>query len=127
MRKIMDHLVALQTLELNGRAPATTTSPEAKQLREQVPASILAHYDRLRARGKKGVAIARNGVCSECHIRITSGRLLDLSAAKDVQLCDNCGRYLYLPEPLPVVLTALAIVPSATAKQAPQQVAHHVT
>jgi hypothetical protein len=126
MRKIMDQLVALQTLELPGRAPTTAASPEAKNLREQIPAPMLAHYDRLRARGKKGVALARDGVCSECHIRITGGRLLGLSAAKDVQLCDNCGRYLYLPPEAAVALSARPITASATARRIPTEVVPHV-
>ncbi len=126
MRKIMDQLVALQTLELNGRAATTAAAPEAKQLREQVPAPILAHYDRLRARGKKVVALARNGVCSECHIRITGGRLLGLSAAKDVQLCANCGRYLYLPPEAAAALSVSPIPASATARRIPTEIVPHV-
>ena len=126
MRKIMDQLLALQNLELHGRTPAAASPPEVKQLREQVPAPILAHYDRLMARGKKGVAIARNGVCSECHLRITGGRLLDLSAAKDVQLCDNCGRYLYLPPETATGLIATPVLSSATARRIPTETASHV-
>ncbi len=126
MRKIMDQLLALQKLELNSRAKSSAPQPEAKQLREQVPAPILAHYDRLMARGKKGVAIARNGVCSECHLRITGGKLLDLSAGKDVQLCDNCGRYLYLPPETTTSPVATPVLSSAAARRIPTELALHV-
>ena len=126
MRKIMDQLLALKKLELNGRAKSSASQPEAKQLREQVPAPILAHYDRLMTRGKKGVALARNGVCSECHLRITGGKLLDLSAAKDVQLCDNCGRYLYLPPETTTALITTPVLSSASARRIPTEPVPHV-
>jgi predicted nucleic acid-binding Zn-ribbon protein len=68
------------------------------KLRDKVPAPVLVHYERLVLRGRKGVAIARRGVCSECHLHITGGKLVSLGHANEVQRCDNCGRYLYLPE-----------------------------
>jgi hypothetical protein len=93
----MDRLLALQKLQFDARGPIIPPQAELEKVRAEVPPPILAHYERLVARGKKGVALALNGVCSECHLRITSGKLVDLSAGSEVQLCDNCGRYLYLP------------------------------
>jgi hypothetical protein len=75
MRKIMDHLLALQRIQFAARAGAPALPVEVEKLRAEVPPPILAHYDRLTARGKKGVALARNGVCSECHLRITGANL----------------------------------------------------
>jgi predicted nucleic acid-binding Zn-ribbon protein len=60
---------------------------------------ILAHYDRLVARGKKGVAVVRNQVCGGCHMKLPIGTVNTLMQGHDVQLCDTCGRYLYLPDP----------------------------
>jgi len=68
-----------------------------KLLREKIPAQILGHFDRLMAQGRKGVALVRNGVCRECHIRVPSGTAASLIHPKDLYLCDNCGRYLLLP------------------------------
>lgn len=97
MRQMMNQLLALQSLPLSGRAQTAVSPIEAKQLREQEPAAILAHDDELMASGGKGVAIAFNGVCGECYLTIPGGKLLDLFAGKDLPLCDNCGCYLYLP------------------------------
>lgn len=73
---------------------------EIEELRSSVPAPVLAHFDRLLARGKTGVAAARGGACSGCHIKISSGSLARLSDFTSIHLCDTCGRYLYLvPEP----------------------------
>jgi predicted nucleic acid-binding Zn-ribbon protein len=94
----MDALLALQTLELNPKTPAPEQETEILKLREKVPVPILAHFDRLIARGRKGVATVRNGACGECHLRLPSGTVAVLACTNDVHLCDNCGRYLHLPD-----------------------------
>ena len=104
MTQIMQHLLVLQTLELDTKPLTLENERGILELREKVPAPILAHFTRLIARGKKGVAIARNGVCSECHLRITSGTLASLAHTTEIHLCENCGRYLYLPENEPLGL-----------------------
>jgi hypothetical protein len=125
MRKIMDHLLALQRIQFAARAGAPALPVEVEKLRAEVPPPILAHYDRLTARGKKGVALARNGVCSECHLRITGAKLVGLAAASDIQLCDNCGRYLCLPAEPPLDMTNPKAL-SAAVKPNRREVAIHV-
>jgi hypothetical protein len=102
MRKFMEQLIALQKLQFGPQSGTTEAQAQMEQLRQEIPAPILAHYERLVLRGKKGVAVARNGVCSECHLRITVGKLAGLIYTDEASLCDNCGRYLYLPEDEPV-------------------------
>ncbi len=97
MRKVMVRLLALQQLQFEPRKRAAAET-EMEKLRKQVPAPILAHYDRLVSRQKKGVSLARNGVCCECHLRIPGGKLVSLAHADEIHLCDNCGRYLHLPD-----------------------------
>ncbi|MDE3067765.1 MAG: hypothetical protein KGJ60_09460 [Verrucomicrobiota bacterium] len=94
----MEKLLALQQLQLRSKALSPADEREVSKLREGVPAPVLGHFDRLIARGKKGVAHVRHGVCAECHIRASTGTLGTLAAGTDIQLCGNCGRYLYLPE-----------------------------
>jgi hypothetical protein len=95
MIKIIGDLLALQ--ELQWRKGKGASEREIETLRKAVPQPILDHYDRLAVRGKKGVAILRNGVCTECHMRVPLGTLVTLARGQDVQLCGNCGRYLFLP------------------------------
>jgi hypothetical protein len=116
MRKIMKQLLALQMFEFGPRSGTAESQAEMAKLRDKVPSPILAHYERLVARGKKGVAIARHGVCSECHLRITSGRLASLVYTNEIQLCDNCGRYLYLPDDEPLGLTYTPTFPPVPLK-----------
>ena len=105
MRQIMERLLALQKLVLDTKPLTLDHKAKVVHLREQVPAPILGHFDRLIARGKKGVAVARNGACGECHLRLPSGTIAALAYTNEVHLCDNCGRYLYLPEEEPLGLT----------------------
>ena len=97
MNKIIDDLLKLQSLEFDEQVEADTEKRVA-ELRTKVPAQVLGHYDRLVARGKKGVAVIRNEVCTACHMHVPRGVVLTLMRGEDIQLCENCGRYLYLPE-----------------------------
>jgi len=94
----MRQLLTLQTLEFDSPEKKLDEA-QVKELREKIPQQILAHYDRLRARGKRGIAIVRNSVCTGCHMLLPVGVVTKLMHDNDIQLCDTCGRYLYLPEP----------------------------
>lgn len=95
MNDIIQQLMKLQCLQLQ-RGSATAIA----ELRRTIPDPILAHYDRLVQRGKQGVAVVQNQVCSGCHMRLPIGTINTLKQGRDIQLCDMCGRYLYLPGPL---------------------------
>jgi hypothetical protein len=122
----MEHLLALQKLHFDDRAPTAAIKAEMEKHRAEVPAPVLAHFERLIARGKKGLALARHGVCCECHLQITSGKLVGLLTLEDVILCDNCGRYLYMPADEPVKLSHTTPEPPAPVKRASRKVAHQV-
>jgi len=104
MRQIMENLRALQNLQLHTQPLSLQNERAILELRAPVPAAILARFDRLIARRKKGVAIARNGACGECHLRLPSGTMAALAYTNEIHVCDNCGRYLYLPENEPLGL-----------------------
>jgi predicted nucleic acid-binding Zn-ribbon protein len=94
---VIQNLLKLQALEFSDE---TNRQQEAQiaEYRALVPAQILGHYDRLRVRGKKGVAVIRNSTCSGCHMKQPVGKIAVLIRGEDVQLCDSCGRYLYMPD-----------------------------
>lgn len=97
MNELMKSLIELQTIEL-GQSADPNASAIVDELRMKIPAHILAHYDGMMNRGKKAIAPVRNQNCSGCHMRVPLATIMTLRHARDVQLCDNCGRYLYLPE-----------------------------
>jgi len=116
MNEPMQNLLKLQALEFDAKQgeDAETTVAE---LRGKIPPQILGHYDRLRVRGKKGLVPVVNQVCTGCHMRVPLAVIMTLKHQQDLQLCDNCGRYLYLPDELGTVPTApLATVSADSAR-----------
>ena len=99
MRKMIENMLVLQRVHFDPRAKSSTSTEQLEELRGSVPAPVLAHFDRMLARGKKGVAIVRNGVCTGCHLRLTLGTNTSLLDPSEIHVCDSCGRYLYLPDP----------------------------
>jgi predicted nucleic acid-binding Zn-ribbon protein len=99
MIEALQHLSKLQSLEF-GEARSKAAEKQAAELRSLVPLPILAHYDRFRVRGKKGLVAVRNQVCTGCHMSVPIGKITVIMRGDDIQLCENCGRYLYLPEPV---------------------------
>jgi predicted nucleic acid-binding Zn-ribbon protein len=95
MNELLQNLLKLQALEF-GEATEKNAKAKISELRGKIPAQILAHYDRLVVRGKKGVAIVRDQVCTGCHMRLPIGVINTLMHGLDIQLCDSCGRYLLL-------------------------------
>jgi predicted nucleic acid-binding Zn-ribbon protein len=125
MKNMMEELFALQTLQLKTGSTQQDREASMETIRKTIPIPILAHYDRLLARGKKGVAVVRNGVCTECHIRVAIGALASLAQEDDIQVCGNCGRYLFLPANEPVVPASMVeSAPVKTPKRKKTSLAH---
>jgi hypothetical protein len=93
MNSTIQNLLKLQSIEFGDEKGG---EKQIAELRAIIPDPILGHYDRLRARDKKGVAVVRNQVCTGCHMRLPIGVIATLMQDRDIQLCDTCGRYLYL-------------------------------
>jgi predicted nucleic acid-binding Zn-ribbon protein len=94
--KILKTLLQLQEIEF-GKPQDKRVTLESSHLRTQIPGPILAHYDRLIARGKRGIALVHHQTCGGCHMLLPIGKINSLLHHDDIQLCENCGRYLYLP------------------------------
>lgn len=97
MKSILQPLIQLQSIEFSETENENDVAIVC-ELRSQIPTQILGHYDRLVARGKKGVAPVRRQICTACHMRISLGAIMTLRRDDDIVLCENCGRYLYLDE-----------------------------
>jgi len=116
MNEIIQNLVKLQALEF-GEISSKSLASQVAELRTLIPQPILGHYDRLAVRGKKALAVVRNQVCSGCHMRLPIGTINTMMQGHDLQLCDTCGRYLYLPAPaegqVPEIVVATAVKPAS--------------
>src|SRR5512140_3459705 len=97
MNSILQNLLKLQALEF-GEIADKSIEAQTAELRGNIPQPIIGHYERLRIRGKKGIAAVRNQVCTGCHMHVPIGQITVLMRGEDIQLCESCGRYLYLPD-----------------------------
>jgi len=98
MKEIMEALLKLQEAQIRAELKPGEENSTTRKWRKEIPKPIQGHFDRLRARGKKGVSIIRNGTCNGCYMKVALGVMVTLRNGADIQLCGNCGRYLYLPE-----------------------------
>jgi len=97
MNELLQNLIKLQAIEFE-ETTEKLAGATVEELRGKIPPQILGHYDRLVARGKKGVTAIRGDNCSSCHLRVPLGAIMTLKRGEDIQLCENCGRYLYLAD-----------------------------
>ncbi|KAB2644319.1 MAG: hypothetical protein DVB29_02690 [Verrucomicrobia bacterium] len=60
---------------------------------------ILDRYERL-FKSKNGMAVAaiEHGVCTGCHMQMTTQTILSAKAEKEIMICPQCGRFLYTEE-----------------------------
>lgn len=87
---------ALQRWAMTGRRPADFVGT-VDDVRAQIPGPVLAHFDRLLSRGRKGVAEVVNGVCSGCHLRLPAATSARGATHDDLEICEHCGAYLTFP------------------------------
>jgi len=100
LNELLQNLIKLQSLEFDEIEDSNGEAVIA-ELRTKIPSQILGHYDRLVAKGKKGITLVRDQVCTGCHMRVPIGGIMALKHGEDLQLCENCGRYLYLAPAAP--------------------------
>lgn len=110
--KVIDRLFELQECEMGTKAGMPGSRNAIEQLRKEIPTPILAHYERLTVRGKRGVALVRNGVCTGCQMRLATGVSAAILRDEDIAMCDNCARYLLLDKRPPEAEAAPAKRPT---------------
>lgn len=96
LREVIALECKVDALNENGVAVGKALADEMAAARALIPTAILGHHDRMRARGKKSVAPVRNGVCGACHLRLPISHAISLNPAHDLEVCDNCGVFLYV-------------------------------
>ena len=116
LNELLQALIKLQSLEFS-EVEDKDTEAAITELRAKIPSQILGHYDRLVAKGKKGITMVRDQVCTGCHMRVPIGGIMALKHGEDIQLCESCGRYLFLP-PATEATPAKPAEPAANPKPA---------
>lgn len=110
-KRLLESLLKLQSLEFDEAQRDEATKKIDQQIAELrliIPLPILNHYDRMTVRGKRGVAAVRRQTCTGCHVQVTRATVMNLMHGRDIQVCENCGRYLYLDKSESTVSTLAA-------------------
>jgi predicted nucleic acid-binding Zn-ribbon protein len=115
VNELLQNLIKLQSLQFSG-SDDKKTEAAMTTLRAKIPSQILAHYDRIVVKGKKGITLVRDQVCTGCHMRVPIGAIMSLKHGEDIQLCESCGRYLYLAPETEAVPAAPAASPKPVKK-----------
>ncbi len=88
-------LLKLHKLENNGNG--TDFDEALKKLEKRLDPSVLRRYRRLRDRKGTGVAVLRDGVCSECKMVYPETHEM-LRYKNFVHSCEYCGRFLVVTD-----------------------------
>jgi len=128
--RVTDSLKRLSGLE-RGTGPLATALTDSEmhleinRLRSIIPAFILAHHDRKLQQGKPSIVPVANGVCSACHLRLPTGHVARLQSSQDLEVCDNCGTFIFLePGPPSEAVCVKAPKPARRKRKAAQGSAH---
>ncbi len=70
---------------------------ERERLMKELPKPMAAMFNRISARIRDGVAVARahNGACTACFMALRPQVMADVRRGTEVITCDNCNRILY--------------------------------
>lgn len=70
---------------------------ERKALAAQIDDDVLDQFERLfNSKGDAAVVAVEHGVCTGCHMKVTTATAATVKAGKEIVSCENCGRILYL-------------------------------
>ena len=103
--KTADQQITREHAELDKQlAAAGTALVQALAARAElvaaIPPNVVATYEQV-ARGRRGVAVAqaRDGLCSECHVRLRPMVYAEVRRNSGLVQCDHCQRFLYFVPP----------------------------
>jgi predicted nucleic acid-binding Zn-ribbon protein len=66
-------------------------------LAAEIDADLLDQFERLfNSKGDAAVVAVEHGVCTGCHMKVTTATASRVKAGKEIVNCENCGRILFL-------------------------------
>ena len=72
---------------------------ERAALAAEIDADLLDQFERLfNSKGDAAVVAVEHGVCTGCHMKVTTATASRVKAGKEIVSCENCGRILYLEQ-----------------------------
>jgi uncharacterized protein len=96
--------ISRQLLDLESKTKALETRErelenEREALTSKIDADLLDQFERLfNSKGDAAIVAVEHGVCTGCHMKVTTATAAQVKAGKEIVSCENCGRILYLGE-----------------------------
>ena len=96
--------IARQTADLEEKSKALESqlqalSKERSELAGKIDEDSLGRFERLfKSKGDAAVVAIEHGVCTGCHMKVTTATAAQVRAGKEIVSCENCGRILYFGE-----------------------------
>ena len=93
--------IARQTVDLDEKSKALESqlqglTTERSNLATKIDEDLLAGFERLfKSKGDAAVVAIEHGVCTGCHMKVTTATAAGVKAGKEIVNCENCGRILY--------------------------------
>jgi predicted nucleic acid-binding Zn-ribbon protein len=94
--------ISRQLADLETKSKALETQQqelekERETLAAGIDADLLDQFERLfNSKGDAAVVAVEHGVCTGCHMKVTTATASRVKAGKEIVSCENCGRILYL-------------------------------
>jgi len=93
--------IARQTADLDEKSKALESqlqglTTERSNLATKIDEDLLARFERLfKSKGDAAVVAIEHGVCTGCHMKVTTATAAGVKAGKEIVNCENCVRILY--------------------------------
>jgi hypothetical protein len=90
-----------QTADLDEKSAALDgqlqgLTKERSELAGQIDEDLLALFERLfESKGDAAIVAVEHGVCTGCHMKVTTATAAGVRAGREIVSCENCGRILY--------------------------------
>jgi predicted nucleic acid-binding Zn-ribbon protein len=66
------------------------------ELATRIDEDLLDRFDRLfESKGDAAVVAVEHGICTGCHMKVTTATAMHVKAGKEIVSCEQCGRILY--------------------------------
>jgi predicted nucleic acid-binding Zn-ribbon protein len=93
--------ISRQTADLEEKSKALELqleglANERAELAGKIDEDLLGRFERLfKSKGDAAVVAIEHGVCTGCHMKVTTATASQVRAGKEIVSCENCGRILY--------------------------------
>jgi uncharacterized protein len=91
-RQLVDLEEKSKTLE----ARLQELTKEGAELSTKIDEDLLDRFNRLfESKGDAAIVAVEHGICTGCHMKVTTATAMTVRAGKEIVSCEQCGRILY--------------------------------